>query len=305
MATTSKSEPGVPTALPPSDGGRGRLTARIGAMVGAINRGDEEEVEAAVRRLSSSRRIFAPLTFAVGAVLMLFQGLRLLFVNWRLSILQVVPAMWIWVVMMDLKLHIFKGKEVRLWQGPRVIVLVLVAAAITAAAFYLNAVFAFAIARPGKPEIRPAFGLARLHLPVVVGVGGALGVTLGVAAFVTPHWGFGWYALSLSIVLGVMMLLYVTVPARIVGLRPNTPLRDRLAATAVAGAIGAIVCTPPYVLGRVGIVLLGSNVVLGVILLTVGLTLQSGATGAVKAIKMSGKLLAGGGEPPEAGSSPA
>jgi hypothetical protein len=36
---------------------------------------------------------------------------------------------------------------------------------------------------------------------------------------------------------------------------------------------------------------------LGVILLTVGLTLQAGATGAVKAIKMSAKL-AGGSLPP-------
>jgi hypothetical protein len=43
------------------------------------------------------------------------------------------------------------------------------------------------------------------------------------------------------------------------------------------------------------LLLLGSNTlfILGIILLTVGLTLQAGATGAVKTVKMSAKLVSG------------
>jgi hypothetical protein len=58
------------------------------------------------------------------------------------------------------------------------------------------------------------------------------------------------------------------------------------------------------VIGRIGILLLGSNDLLfafGVVLLALGLTLQAGATGAVKAIKMSAKLAAGNVSPPPAG----
>jgi hypothetical protein len=50
------------------------------------------------------------------------------------------------------------------------------------------------------------------------------------------------------------------------------------------------------VIGRIGILLLGSSdalFALGVVLLAIGLTLQAGATGAVKAIKMSAKLAMG------------
>ena len=56
-----------------------------------------------------------------------------------------------------------------------------------------------------------------------------------------------------------------------------------------------MVCTPPYVLGRVGLLMLGSSTlfILGVIVFAVGLTLQAGATGAVKTIKMSAKLISG------------
>ncbi|MGZ4280847.1 MAG: hypothetical protein ACXVEM_01590 [Gaiellaceae bacterium] len=270
----------------------------------AIREDDEAAVEAAVRELSRSRRIFAPLVFAIGAVVMLFQGLRLLFFNWRLTLVQVLPAMWIWLALLDLKAHVFKGKEFHTWHGSVELLLVVGIALVTAACFYLNAVFAFAISLPGTPKVRPAFALARRHLGVVLGVGLVVGVALGVSAIVVPRWGRMWFALSLGIVVGVMMLTYVTVPARIVGIKPVGSRRDKLAAAAIGGTLGAIVCTPAYVIGRLGILLLGSNVlfVLGVVLLVLGFALEAGATGAVKALKMSAKLAAGKGAGQSAGS---
>jgi len=263
-------------------------------------------VEAAVLALSRSRRIFAPLVFAIGAFVMLFQGLRLLFSNWRLTLIQVLPAMWIWLALLDLKAHTFKGKEFHTWHGSVELLLVVAIALVTAASFYLNAVFAFAISQPGSPRIRPAFALARRQLGVVLPVGLAVGLALGVSAIVVPRWGHPWFALSLGIVVGVMMLTYVTVPARIVGVKPVGSRRDKLAAAAIGGTLGALICTPAYVIGRIGILLLGSSHVLfalGVVLLVVGFTLQAGATGAVKAIKMSAKLAAG--RPAGAAESPA
>ncbi|HET7380659.1 MAG TPA: hypothetical protein VFJ24_11505 [Gaiellales bacterium] len=263
--------------------------------MGAIRSGTEADVEAAVLELSRSRRIFAPLVFAVGALLMLFHGLRLLFINWRLTLIQVLPAMWIWLAMLDLKAHVFRGKEFHTLHGSVAVALVLAIVFATAASFYLNSVFAFAIARPGDPEIRPAFALARRHLAVVLGIGAVVGVALGVSAVVVPRWDARWFALSLGTVVGVMMLTYVTVPARIVGIKPTGSPRDRMTATLIGGALGALVCTPPYVIGRIGILLLGSQTLfaLGVVLLGIGLALQAGAAGAVKAIKMSAKLAAG------------
>jgi hypothetical protein len=129
----------------------------------------------------------------------------------------------------------------------------------------------------------------------VLGIGAAVGIALAISTIVVPRWGIGWFALSLGIVIAVMMFTYVTVPARLVGIRPSGSRRDKLAATVIGGTLGALLCTPPYVIGRVGILLLGSHrlFAIGVILLTLGLTLQAGATGAVKAIKMSAKLASG------------
>jgi len=38
-----------------------------------------------------------------------------------------------------------------------------------------------------------------------------------------------------------MMLCYVAVPARLIGIKTDNPKRDKLAATAVGGIIGAII----------------------------------------------------------------
>ena len=168
-------------------------------------------------------------------------------------------------------------------------------AAITAASFFLNAVFAFAIARPGGPEIRPGFSQARSHTAVVLGWGIVIGLLLGTAALYLDRWGHQWFTLSMSAVLAVMMVAYVSVPSRLIGLKTTYSRQDKLKATVVGGAIGAVVCSPPYALGRIGILMLGSSLLFipGIFVVTLGFTLQAGATGAVKAIKMSAKLVAG------------
>src|SRR5205809_7716816 len=111
---------------------RRKVLVRQGrALLRAIQENDEAAVEAAVLALSRSRRIFAPLVFALGAFVTLFQGLRMLVSNWRLTLIQVLPAMWIWLALLDLKAHAFKGKEFHTWRGGAELLLVLAIALVT------------------------------------------------------------------------------------------------------------------------------------------------------------------------------
>ena len=272
------------------------MTSRLRELVTAIREGDEAMVEGAVLRVSRSRRWLAPLALAVGALVMLFEGVKLVFSNWRLTVVQILPAMWIWLAMLDLKAHALHGRSFHVLTGPIVIPLVALVAAITAAAFFLNAVFAFAIARPGPPEVRAGFVGARGHLRVVLGSGAAVGLLLGLSTVVVTRWGRPWFALSLGVVIGVMMVCYVAVPSSLIGAKPNISRRDKLTASAVSGALGAAVSTPPYLLGRIGILMLGSHALFipGIFVVAVGFTLQAGATGAEKGVKLSAHIVAGG-----------
>jgi hypothetical protein len=275
----------------------GALWDRVGALVRAIQENDEAKIEEAILRLSESRRVFAPLAFAVGAFVMLFTGLRLLVTNWRLTLVQILPAMWIWLAMFDLKVHVLHGESFNVLRGAVLIPIVLLIIAITIACFFLNAVFAFAVSRPGRPEVRPAVAQARQHLRPIMASGALVGALLAFSTMVVTRSGRPWFTISLGIVVAVMMVSYVAVPSRLIGAKPpQQSRRDRLAGAAVGGALSATVCTPPYVLGRVGILMLGSSGVLvfiiGIFAVSLGVTLQAGATGAVRAIKMSATLTA-------------
>lgn len=266
-------------------------SGRIRALIRAIEENDEAKVEEAVLRLSRRHRALAPLGLAIGAFAMLFDALKLLISNWRLTLVTVLPAMWIWLAMYDLKAHVLHGKQFNVLRGPVLIPLNLTIVAITVACFFLNAVFAFAIAeRPA--QVRPAIARARGHLMPIVASGAIAGLLLGFATTIVTRWGRPWFAISLGVVVGLLMLCYVAVPARLIGGKPQLSRRDKVSATVAGGVLSATVCTPPYLMGRIGILLLGTNIlwILGVVLIAVGVTLQAGATGAVRAIKMSVKL---------------
>ena len=267
------------------------LSARLARFVRAIQDDDEAMLEQIVR-LSRSRRAFAPLAFTVGAFAMLIDGLRLLLSNWRLTLIQILPAMWIWLAMFDLRARVLHGKSFPSLRGPVLIPLALAIVAITMACFFLNAVFAFSIAGWRPPKIRPAFAQARSRVVPILAWGAAVGAPLALAVIVAPRWGKPWFALSLGAVNGVMMVCYIAVPSRLIGVKTNYSRRDKLTASALGAALGTTVCTPPYLLGRIGILMLGSKILFvpGIVVLTVGVTLQAGATGAVRAVKMSARL---------------
>lgn len=268
------------------------LRQRLATFGRAIRDADDKEIEATMLRLSHRSRWLAPLALAIGAVLLLFEGVRLLFANWRLTLVQVLPAMWIWLAMFDLKIHALHGKSFHVIRGPILIPPVLAVIVITMIAFFLNAVFAFAISESKHPEIRPAFAKARHHMTPILLFGASVGALLAFSTLIVTRWGRPWFGISLGITVGLMMVSYVALPSRLIGVHPKQSRRDKLAATAVGGALSTTVCTPPYMLGRIGLLMLGSKALFipGIFLMAIGVTLQAGATGAVRAIKMTAKL---------------
>ncbi len=271
-----------------------QLAERFVAVARGVVTGDEGEVVRAVEALSRRHRFLAPLSLLVGGVAMLFDGLVLLVSNWRLTVIQIPPAMWIWMAMYDLRAHLLHGRTMDALRGPVVIPLIAAVIAITAGCFFLNAVFGFAISQDGKPEVRPAIGEAGEHLPIILGSGGVVGLALGLATTVVTRADPPWFTLSLGIVIGVMMVAYVAVPARLIGVetRKTGTRRDRLSASLVGTVLGAVVSAPAYLLGRIGLLMIGSPFLRfpGILLFLLGFTLQAGATSAVKAVKMGAKL---------------
>jgi hypothetical protein len=267
----------------------------LAALVDTIRNAEEGDVEREVLRLSSTRRWLAPLAFVVSAFTMLFTGLKLLVGNWRLTLVQIPPAIWIWVLMFDLKAHVLHGREFTQMSGWLLAVVIVAVVAVTVVCFRLNALFAFAVIQPGRPDLRVARQRVREHRRTVQAWGFGMGLLIAFAAFVADRIGPYWFAVTMSIAIGILMIAYLAVPSRMIGLHAETrSRRDKIAASLVSSSVSAIVCTPPYLLARLGLLMLGSSVlrIPGILFLAIGLMLQAGATGSVKAVKMSATLMA-------------
>ncbi len=259
----------------------------------AVADADPGKIESAARQFGESRPYLAPVAWAAGTIVLLIRGVKLLVLNWRLSLIQLVPAGWIWLAMWDLKQHALRGAPFRQVTLGGVVLVVALTVGVSTAAFWCNTVFAFAI-DVLPPQIRPAIRHTNRHLAGIVSSGLLLGTALAFAIAVVPRIGQVWlYILTLGAVLGVMLISFVAVPAHIIGRKQQKlPPKQAIGRTATGWALSGVVMAPGFVLDRIGLILLGVPhlQVLGFALLSIGTALYAAGMSSVKAVKMSIKF---------------
>jgi hypothetical protein len=276
--------------------GRGQAStafARIASLARAVANADPAEIESTAQQLGESRRYLAPVAWAAGAIVLLVRGIKLLLLNWRLTLIEFVPAAWVWLVMWDLRQHALRGDAFRHPTVGGLIVLAVLTIAASIAAFWCNTVFAFAISHR-EPRIAPAAHETRRHLVPILGAGILMGVVLAVSAIAIPRIDSELlYLAAIGAIYALLLISFVAVPARILGVK-----KRRLGAKAtvgrwtVGGALSAVAMAPGFVLDRVGLILLGAPGlhVLGFVLLSIGTALYAAGMSSVKAVKLSMKL---------------
>ena len=121
-----------------------------------------------------------------------------------------------------------------------------------------------------------------------------VGSALAFATVVVPRIADAWvFNLVLSVVLGVMLISFVAVPARIIGVKKQKlPPREALSGAAVSGAVSALAMTPGFLLSRVGLILLGFQHlhIIGFAMLSIGTALYAAGMSSVKAVTLTMKL---------------
>jgi len=255
---------------------------------------DPLEIEATARQLGESRSVLAPIAWAAGTVVLLLRGIRLLLLNWRLTLIELVPAAWVWLVMWELKQHTLRGAPFREFTLGGSLLLAVITIAASTASFWCNTVFGFAIV-PEEPRIRPAVLQTRPFLGLIALAGLVVGLLLAVAAVVVPRTGSGWlYALSAGAAWSVLLISLVAIPARIIGVRrrKQQQLKEKVGYWATSGTLSAVAMTPGFLLDRLGVILLGVSGwhVVGLVLLSLGSALYAAGMSSVKAVKLAMKL---------------
>lgn len=257
------------------------------AAVAAVRSTDPATVEGAVRDLGRRSRWLVPLAYAAGTVAIVFDGVLLLIRSWRLTLLQLVPAAWIYVMSWNLRTHVLEGRQVPGELAPAVAAGVLVTAQL---AYWCNATFGYALLQRPEPHLRAAFRRARPHWRLV---GGLALLTGGVQATIwillSGHRGFGIALLAMFV---VQVYLFVAIPSWLIGARASGTPRERLMQKLTTGVLSGVAATPGFLFNRIGLLLLGVGALwwLGIAILAVGTVLHVTASSSVRVVKMAVRL---------------
>jgi hypothetical protein len=265
----------------------------LAKAIAAVRSTDPAAVESALEGLSGRRRWLKPLAYAAGTVAVVFDGVLLLIRNWRLTLLQLAPATWIWVMTWNLKHHLLKGEELPAHVSAGAAVVLLTVAQI---AYWCNATFAFTMAQGTTTDIRAAFREARPHWRLVGGLALLTGALQSGVWLLLPHMRLSTFWIALLSIYVVQLYLFVAIPSWLLGVRASGPRRERTIQGATTGALSAVASTPGFLLNRIGLLLLGvgSLWIVGVVILAIGAVLHVTASSSVRVVKMSLKLRAGG-----------
>ena len=268
-----------------------------GRLVRAIATAEPEEVDQVIRSLAGSRKILAPLGWVAETIVILFKGLALIVTNWRLTVVELVPAIVIGATWWDLKAHLLGNVTITVTNNAILALIGIGIVLITVLSYWCNAVFAFAVSTQGEIRLRPSLTKARAHSRFINTWGFGVGIAHALVSTVVVHLGTLWFTLGVGLVATVMMVSFVTVPARLIGLRRQAKpsIKDRAAGAAVSGTLSVVANTPGFLLDRLGLLLFSVGVLripaLG--LFVVGVALQAAAVSSVRAIRLSAAVTEG------------
>ena len=95
---------------------------RIAVLAQSVVSSDPAEVTRALAGLAKSRRILAPIGWSLGTLLLLFHGPRTIVVHWRLTLIELVPALWIGLTWWDLRVHALGNLQPTVLHGMEMVI---------------------------------------------------------------------------------------------------------------------------------------------------------------------------------------
>ncbi len=288
----------------PANAGRERWRRRADAarriVLHARSMSDDELLDA-IAQLKAGRFLAGPLSFAAGAVLLVVHSVLLLFTNWRLLLIELVPAIWIATVLWDWRYHVLYGNDLAELHGGWAILAAALVIAATAMSYWCNVVFGY-VATGRERTIRGGFRAAGRHRRLILTAALAVGALHAWVAARGPIRGVGTFAVGLGLVAIANLYLYSALPVQALGLdRQRAAPKDLVTRTVALGALSIVVSTPGITLALVGRMLLGIPTlrILGFVVLATAVLLQVAAASSSRAVSMSTNVVAAG---PSAGS---
>ena len=191
-------------------------------------------MESAVADLAGRARWLRPLAYAAGTVAVVFDGVLLLIRHWQLTLLQILPAAWVWGMSWNLRNHMLADPRVSTMVSIVIAVGVLIA---TQVAYWCNATFGYTMVQGATPDIGAAFAEARPHWRLVGGLALLTGGLQASIALAIPHVHTRWLWLGLLVMFTLQIYLFIAVPSWLLGVRKTGSRQERTIQSLTTGRV--------------------------------------------------------------------
>jgi len=217
-----------------------------------------------------------------------FDGVLLLIRNWRLTLLQLVPALWISGMTWNLRHHVFANPDITTGISILAAVGMLLVAQ---AAYWCNATFAYTLVQDSTTDFGAAFRDTRPHWRLIGGLALLTGCLQAVIWLLVPHVQPRLLAAALLAMYVVQVYLFIAIPSWLLGVRKTGTRRERTIQTMTTGVLSGVASTPGFLFNRIGLLLLGGSLwIVGVVLVAIAAVLHVTASSSVRVVKMSLRL---------------
>ncbi len=274
---------------PPADAPPRRRWATVVAAIKAVRATDPDRVRELAAQFGGRSRWLTPLAYAAGTLAIVFDGVVLLLHEWRLILLQIVSAAWLWAAAWNLRSHIFDQKHPPL---PNATVIAIAAVLVTQIAYWCNATFAFTLNQDRPIRIRPAFATARGYWRQITGVALAVGALQAGTWLILPGVGMTWFWLAAAAIYAIQLYMFVALPMWLLRVRKTGTRRDRTLRSLTTGVLSGIAAIPGFLLNRIGLLLMGFGPLwwVGLAIFSISVLVHVAASSSTRVVKMSVRL---------------
>ncbi len=280
-------DPGV--THPPADAPERRRWATMRDAIAAVRATDPERVRELAAHFGGRSRWLTPLAYGAGTIAIVFDGVLLLLHEWRLILLQIVSAAWLWAAAWNLRSHILDHKDPPITDAT---VIAIAAILVTQIAYWCNATFAFTLNQDRPIRIRPAFASARAYWRQISGVALAVGALQAGTWLILPGVGMSWFWLAAAVIYAIQLYMFIALPMWLLGVRKTGTRRDRTIRSLTTGVLSGIAAIPGFLLNRIGLLLMGIGPLwwVGLVIFSISVVVHVAASSSTRVVKMSVRL---------------
>ena len=220
-------------------------------------------------------------------------GVLLLVGNWRLLLMELVPALWLGAITWDWRARTFGKLPLAEVHGEAAVAVMAVILVMTFAAYWCNAVFAFAAVQSPPVDLRAAMRSAGAHWRRITVWAAVAGLAHLVVAVYLTRTTVTIYSITLGAVVVLQMYALVAMPVALVARArvPSRGRRDRIARLLLAGALSGVASSPGFLLNRLAILLIALGLPwLGVALLVPAVVVQAAGAASSRAVQLAARV---------------